>query len=34
MVQQYLVNYLIVDEEKHDKLLDDLNLIKMGMYPG
>ena len=34
VVQQYLVNYLIADEEKHDKLLSDLDLIKKGMYPG
>ena len=34
VVQQYLVNYLIADEEKHDKLLADLDLTKKGMYPG
>jgi len=32
-VQQYLVNYLLHDEEKHDKLLCDLELIKKRMYP-
>ena len=33
MVQQYLLNYLLEDEKKHDKLLDDLELIKKKMYP-
>ena len=32
-VQQYLLTYLMHDEEKHDKLLCDLELIKKGMYP-
>lgn len=32
-VQQYLLNYLLTDEEKHDKLLADLALIKKKMYP-
>jgi len=32
-VQQYLLNYLLHDEEKHDKLLADLELLKKGMYP-
>ncbi len=32
-VQQYLISYLLADEEKHDKLLDDLALIKKRMYP-
>lgn len=32
-VQQYLVSYLLHDEEKHDKLLADLALIKKRMYP-
>lgn len=32
-VQQYLVSYLLTDEEKHDKLLSDLELLKKGMYP-
>ena len=31
VVQQYLLSYLQTDEEKHDKLLDDLALIKKGM---
>ena len=32
-VQQYLLNYLLHDEEKHDKLLCDLELVKKRMYP-
>ena len=32
-VQQYLISYLLRDEEKHDALLSDLALIKKGMYP-
>ena len=33
MVQRYLLSYLLEDEQKHDKLLADLALIKKGMYP-
>lgn len=33
IVQEYLLNYLKVDEEKHNKLLEDLEKIKGGMYP-
>ena len=33
VVQQYLLNYLLEDEKKHNKLLDDLELIKKKMYP-
>ncbi len=33
VVQEYLLNYLLFDERKHDALLDTLNLIKKGMYP-
>ena len=33
LVQEYLLNYLKADEEKHDKLLADLEKIKGGMYP-
>jgi len=33
VVQEYLLNYLKLDEEKHNKMLDDLNTIKRGMYP-
>jgi hypothetical protein len=32
-VQRYLLSYLKADEEKHDKLLSDLDLIKKGMLP-
>ncbi len=32
VVQQLLLSYLATDEEKHDRLLDDLGLIKRGMY--
>ena len=33
VIQQYLLSYLLADEQKHDKLLDDLATIKKGMYP-
>ncbi len=33
IVQEYLLNYLLTDERKHDKLLSDFNSIKRGMYP-
>jgi hypothetical protein len=33
LVQQYLLEYLLADEEKHNKLLDDLEAVKRGMYP-
>ena len=33
VVQQYLLHYLLADEQKHDKLLADLDLIKKKMYP-
>ncbi len=33
VVQTYLVSFLKADEEKHDKLLSDLELIKKSMYP-
>jgi len=32
-IQQYLLSYLLADEEKHDRLLEDLARIKKGMYP-
>lgn len=32
VLQQYLVTYLLADEEKHDKMLCDLELIKRGMF--
>ena len=33
VVQQYVLSYLLADEQKHDKLLADLDLIKRKMYP-
>jgi len=33
LVQRYLLSYLLADEQKHEKLLTDLELIKKGMYP-
>jgi hypothetical protein len=33
VVQEYLLNYLMEDEAKHNKLLDSLEMIKKGMYP-
>ena len=33
MVQQYLLEYMLIDEEKHNKILDNLEAIKKGMYP-
>ena len=32
VVQQFLISYLAHDEKKHDLLLEDLSLIKRGMY--
>lgn len=32
VVQAYLLSYLEQDERKHDKMLEDLELIKRGMY--
>ena len=32
VMQQYLLSYLLTDEEKHDKMLADLALIKQGMF--
>jgi hypothetical protein len=31
-VQQYLLSYLLADEQKHDKMLAELDLIKRGMF--
>ncbi|HSB18422.1 MAG TPA: hypothetical protein VLD85_00280 [Anaeromyxobacteraceae bacterium] len=31
-VPQFLLAYLAYDEKKHDQLLEDLNLVKRGMY--
>jgi len=33
VVAEYLINYLLRDEEKHNALLDDFSVIKKGMYP-
>lgn len=33
LVQEYLLNYLKQDEQKHDMLLEALERIKAGMYP-
>jgi bacterioferritin (cytochrome b1) len=33
LVQEYLLNYLLLDEEKHNAILEKLNLVKKGMYP-
>lgn len=33
VIQEYLLNYLLVDEKKHDMLLDTLKTIQKGMYP-
>lgn len=33
VIQEYLLDYLLTDEEKHNKILDTLGTIKKGMYP-
>jgi hypothetical protein len=33
LVQEYLLRYLLADEQKHDNLLTDLDTLKRGMYP-
>lgn len=33
VVQQYLLEYMLTDEEKHNKILDNLEGVKKGMYP-
>ncbi len=33
VIHEYLLDYLMTDEEKHNKLLDSLEMIKKGMYP-
>lgn len=33
VVQQYLLEYMLTDEEKHNKMLDNLEAVKKGMYP-
>jgi len=33
VVQEYLLDFLLADEKKHDNLLETLGTIKKGMYP-
>ena len=33
VVQEYLLEYLLIDEEKHNKILASLETFKKGMYP-
>ena len=33
VIQEYLLHYLLEDEEKHDHLLENLETIKKGLYP-
>lgn len=33
LVQEYLLNYLLEDEKKHNRLLESLRKIQKGMYP-
>ena len=33
MVQQYFLEYLLADEQKHEAMLDKLHTIKNGIYP-
>ena len=33
VVQEYLLDYLRIDEEKHNSVLESLGTIKKGMYP-
>jgi len=33
LVQEYLLNYLLEDEKKHNRLLEALRKIQKGMYP-
>jgi len=33
VVQEYLLDYLLLDEEKHNRILETLGTIKKGMYP-
>jgi hypothetical protein len=33
LVQEYLLNYLLEDENKHNKILEHLEKVKAGMYP-
>ncbi len=33
VIHEYLLNYLMIDEEKHNAVLETLGTIKKGMYP-
>ncbi len=33
VVHKVILEYLLIDEEKHDRLLDELEQFKKGMYP-
>lgn len=33
VIHEYLLNYLMIDEQKHNDILESLSLIKKGMYP-
>ena len=33
VIQEYLLDYLRIDEEKHNRVLETLYTIKKGMYP-
>lgn len=33
LVQRYLLDFLLIDEEKHDALLENLAAVKKDMYP-
>ena len=33
VVQEYLIDYLLIDEQKHEKILETMETIKKGMYP-
>ena len=33
VIHEYFLNYLMIDEKKHNAILDSLALIKKGMYP-
>ena len=33
VVQEYLLHYLLEDEQKHNHILEQLETIKRGMYP-
>ena len=33
VVQEYLLDYLLIDENKHNRILETLGTLKKGMYP-